>query len=123
MLDREQVPFDLRHGGIMRASMVRIKNATWLGALAVPTMALGESVAVRSDDYLEEIIVTAQKWEHSANKVEMSITAVLDELCGTRRHLCRGCDENRPRTHDPPSLCTRSPGQPATYGVGVSARF
>lgn len=69
----------------MRASVVRIRNArAWLAALAVPAAALGQGTAVRSADCLEEIIVTAQKWEQSANTVGMSITAVTGEVLQER---------------------------------------
>lgn len=50
-------------------------------ALAMPTATLGQNAAATSAGQLEEIIVTAQKWEQSANTVGISITvATGDQL-------------------------------------------
>jgi hypothetical protein len=65
----------------MRTAAVwtRTSKASLL-ALVVPTAAPGREAAATSARYLEEIIVTAQKWEQSANTVGMSITAATDEV-------------------------------------------
>lgn len=46
----------------------------------MPTVSLGQYAAPNSDDQIQEIIVTAQKREQSANKVGMSITAATEEM-------------------------------------------
>jgi iron complex outermembrane recepter protein len=50
-------------------------------ALVIPTAVLGQEAARTSAGQIDEILVTAQKWEQSANTVGMSITAATgDEL-------------------------------------------
>lgn len=65
--------------------------STWFKAaevslltLALPIATHGQEAAPGSPRPLEEIIVTAQKWEQAANAVGMSITAATDETLRER---------------------------------------
>lgn len=53
-------------------------------ALAMPATALGQQAAATSTGLIEEIIVTAQKWEQSANTIGMAITATTGEVLQQR---------------------------------------
>jgi hypothetical protein len=53
--------------------------------LAIPTVALGQDPATTPASQVDEIIVTAQKREQSANTVGMSITAATDDVLQRRR--------------------------------------
>lgn len=53
-------------------------------ALAMPATALGQQGAATSTGLIEEIIVTAQKWEQSANTIGMAITAATGEALQQR---------------------------------------
>ncbi len=52
--------------------------------LAVPAAALGQEGASTQSGIIDEIIVTAQKWEQSANTVGMSISAATGEMLQQR---------------------------------------
>ena len=63
------------------ASVRTVVAATALLPLALTTAALAQEAATTSAGQIDEIIVTAEKWEQSANTVGMSITAATgDEL-------------------------------------------
>jgi outer membrane receptor protein involved in Fe transport len=67
------------------ASTQRTKVAhAWLLALALPTAALGQEGGATTSGPIHEIIVTAQKWEQSADTVGMAITAVTGEVLQER---------------------------------------
>ena len=57
----------------------RTRVVTSLFALAAPVTALGQETQTRSTVQIEEIIVTAQKREQSANTVGMAITAATGD--------------------------------------------
>jgi hypothetical protein len=56
-------------------------------ALVVPTAALGQEAAATSARYLEEIIVTAQKWEQSANTGHVHHRGDRQGASGTFTHV------------------------------------
>ena len=60
-----------------------VANA-WLPLLGLPMATLGQEVPLSPAQSLEEIIVTAQKWEQSASSVGMSITAATGETLQLR---------------------------------------
>ena len=68
-------------GGLCRRALALSTGAVKVlaPALAMPLAAAGEP-ATSPESYLEEIIVTAQKWEQSANTVGMSITAARGDV-------------------------------------------
>jgi outer membrane cobalamin receptor len=61
--------------------------AVWIPSASVLLVALARSTLAQAQEaapsprYLEEIVVTAQKWEQSANTVGMSITALRAMSC------------------------------------------
>jgi outer membrane receptor protein involved in Fe transport len=65
-------------------SVWTVVAAAALLALAKPTAALGQEAATPSEHQLAEIIVTAEKWEQSANTVGMSIIAASGETLQER---------------------------------------
>ncbi len=65
------------------AVWLRVPKALTL-AFALPTVALGQEAAPASSGQVEEIVVTAQKREQSANTVGMPITAATGELLQER---------------------------------------
>ncbi len=70
---------------IIPSSLIRTRAATaCLLALSIPTAALGQGAATSSAGPIEEIIVTAQKREQSANTVGMSITAATGDALQQR---------------------------------------
>lgn len=65
----------------MRTSM---SMSLSLLALAMPATALGQEAATTPAGLIDEIIVTAQKWEQSANTVGMSISAATGDTLQQR---------------------------------------
>src|ERR1700677_2315237 len=76
----------LRRGPVMRtsASVPTVVAATVGPALALTCAALGQEGAAPSAGQIEEIIVTAEKWEQSVNTVGMSITTATGEMLQER---------------------------------------
>src|SRR3984957_789138 len=69
----------------MSAATMQTSTAVWTQALlilAMPTASLGQQIV---SDRIEEITVTAQKWEQSADTVGMPITAATGEVLKERR--------------------------------------
>lgn len=68
----------------MRTSTPWTITAKTLLLFVTPAAALGQEAAAPSVGAIDEIIVTAQKWEQSANTVGMAITAATDEVLRQR---------------------------------------
>lgn len=68
---------------IAAAAWTKVTHALLL-AFAIPTAALGQAGAATTSGLIHEIIVTAQKWEQSADTVGMAITAVTGEALQER---------------------------------------
>ena len=66
------------------ASVWTVVAATALLSLALTTAALAQESAAPSVGQIDEIIVTAEKWEQSANTVGMSITTATGEMLQER---------------------------------------
>ena len=66
------------------ASVRTVVAATALLSLALTTAALAQESAAPSVGQIDEIIVTAEKWEQSANTVGMSITTATGEMLQER---------------------------------------
>src|SRR5687767_9597350 len=60
------------------------KTAKTLLLLVTPTVALGQEATAPESGRIGEIIVTAQKWEQSANTVGMAITAATADVLQQR---------------------------------------
>jgi outer membrane receptor protein involved in Fe transport len=66
------------------ASARTIVTATILLPVALATAALAQEAAAPSSGQLDEVIVTAEKWQQSANTVGMSITTATGEMLEDR---------------------------------------
>src|SRR5262245_37117889 len=67
---------------LSRLRAIDAVRAEWMSllVLAAPTAALGQDLAAMSTGQVEEIVVTAQKREQSANSVGISITAATGDV-------------------------------------------
>jgi len=68
----------------MRASTLWTGTAKTLLLLLTPAVTHGQEAGVPLASPIDEIIVTAQKWEQSANTVGMTITAATDDMLRQR---------------------------------------